>query len=291
MSSKNYYKDFDFKLAGKVIKDALKEDLGKGDVTSNFLIPAGSVSKANIVFKDNGIIAGLELLKLVFKSIDKNIFVKFYIKDGEMLGKGDLVGEISGNTRKILSGERLGLNIIQRMSGIATSVNKLKGKLNNNTIKIIDTRKTTPNLRIFEKLAVRIGGGDNHRFGLYDMILIKDNHIAANDGIVNTLKRVKEIRKKTELKIEIEVKNLYELESVVRYGKNYIDIVMLDNFKIEDIKKAIKMVNKIFKIEISGGVNTNNISLYSRINGINFISSGFITHSVKSLDIALDFIS
>jgi nicotinate-nucleotide pyrophosphorylase (carboxylating) len=207
------------------------------------------------------------------------------------LKTGTVIGQISGKSRKLLLGERLSLNILQRLSGIATSVHNFRKRLNNDSIKILDTRKTTPNFRAFEKLAVKIGGGENHRFGLYDMILIKDNHISANGGIEMTLKRLKKIKKKPELKIEIEVKNLNELKTVIKNGINIVNIVMLDNFTIGDVKKAVRLIDKKFKIEISGGINFNTINLYSGIKGIDFISSGSLTHSVKSADISLDFIS
>lgn len=291
MSNADYYQNFDFKQAKKIIKEALKEDIGRGDVTSDILIPSNSISKANIVFKDNGIIAGLRFFELVFKLIDKKLEIKFSVKDGDYLKFGTVVGQISGKTKNILAGERLALNIIQRLSGIASAVNKYKRRLNNKSIKILDTRKTTPNLRVFEKLAVRIGGGENHRFGLYDMVLIKDNHILANGGIFKTIEKLKKTRVKQELKVEIEVKNLFELDKVIRYGKDLIHIVMLDNFKIADIIKAIKMVNKKYQIEISGGIKFDNIHLYSRLRGVDFISIGAITHSVKSADISLDFVS
>jgi len=291
MQNKNFYKNFDFKSAEKLIRDALKEDSGKGDITSELLIPVNNDSIAHIIYKDTGVIAGLELFKLVFDVIDTKIKIEFYVKDGDYLKKGTIIGQISGKSRKLLLGERLSLNIIQRLSGIATSVYNFRERLNNNSIKMLDTRKTTPNFRAFEKLAVKIGGGDNHRFGLYDMILIKDNHISANGGVEMTLERLKKIKKKPELKIELEVKTLKELNAVIKNGINIIDIVMLDNFKIDDVKKAVKLIDKKFKIEISGGINFKTINLYSGIKGVDFISSGSLTHSVKSADISLDFIS
>ena len=291
MQNKNFYKNFDFKSAEKLIRDALKEDSGKGDITSELLIPVNNDSIAHIIYKDTGVIAGLELFKLVFDVIDTKIKIEFYVKDGDYLKKGTIIGQISGKSRKLLLGERLSLNIIQRLSGIATSVYNFRERLNNNSIKMLDTRKTTPNFRAFEKLAVKIGGGDNHRFGLYDMILIKDNHISANGGVEMTLERLKKIKKKPELKIELEVKTLKELKTVIKNGINIIDIVMLDNFKIDDVKKAVKLIDKKFKIEISGGINFKTINLYSGIKGVDFISSGSLTHSVKSADISLDFIS
>jgi nicotinate-nucleotide pyrophosphorylase (carboxylating) len=287
----DYYKYFNFWSAEKFIKQALNEDVGSGDVTSHFFISPLSASKAELLLKENGIVAGLEIFKFVFKIIDEKIKVKVLIKEGRYYKKGMKLALLEGNTRNILKGERVALNILQRMSGIATGVNELKDRLRNNTIKIIDTRKTTPNFRMFEKLAVKIGGGDNHRFGLYDMILIKDNHIEANGGIANTLKKIAVMRKKTELKIEIEVKNLEELKVLLANGKGLVDIVMLDNFSIKDVKRAIILNNKKFKLEISGGVNKDKIAKYRKIIGVDYISVGSLTHSVKSLDIALNFIT
>lgn len=287
----DYYKYFNFWEAEKIIRQAIKEDAGKGDVTSNLFIKAGSVSKAELLLKENGVIAGLEIFKFVFKLIDEKIKIKALKSEGSYLKKKTVLASMEGSTRNLLKGERVALNILQRMSGIATNVYETKRKLNNNNIKIIDTRKTTPNFRIFEKLAVKIGGGDNHRFGLYDMILIKDNHIEANGGILNVLEKIKKIRKKTELKIEIEVKSLTQLKTLLDKGIGLVDIVMLDNFSLPDVNKAIRMNGRRFRIEISGGVNIGNISRYKKIIGVDYISLGSITHSVKSLDIALNFIT
>lgn len=287
----NYYKDFNFKEAGKLIKLALKEDIGKGDVTSDLLISKKSGSEAELLVKEEGIIAGLEIFSLVFKIIDKNIKVVFLKKDGDRVKKNEVIGIMSGNTRRLLSGERVALNLLQRMSGIATFADNIIKRLNSRNIKIIDTRKTTPNLRIFEKLAVKIGGGANHRIGLYDMILIKDNHIEANGGIENTLKILKKKKRSIKIKTEIEVKDLNELAEVVTGGKQLIDRVMLDNFKVTDLNKAIKMNGGLFELEVSGGINESNISQYSKIRGIDFISIGSLTHSVNSMDISLNFIT
>lgn len=287
----NFYKNFDFKEAEKLIRLAIKEDLGKGDVTSEMLIPSNLKSKAELLVKEDGIIAGLKIFQLVFKIIDKSIKVKFTKKDGDEVSYAERIGSITGNTKNLLLGERTGLNILQRMSGISTFTNCLKIKLNNNSIKIIDTRKTTPNFRLFEKLAVRIGGGDNHRFGLYDMMLIKDNHIEANNGISNTMDILISKKKKIKTKIEIEVKNLKEFEEVISKGKGVIDRVMLDNFNIVDVEKAIKMNNELFELELSGGIDLNNIHNFSKLIGIDFISIGSLTHSAGSLDISLNFIT
>ena len=285
----NYYKNFDFTKATSLIKLALKEDIGRGDVTSNYLIPKHSSSKAFLVFKDKGIIAGLRIFKLVFNIIDPEIKTNFFVKEGDLIKYKKRIGLVEGNTRSILKGERVALNILQRMSGIATNIWELKRKLRNDKIEILDTRKTTPNFRLFEKLAVVIGGGTNHRFGLYDMILVKDNHIEACGGIENTLKKLSKIKPRTKLKIEVEVKNLSELKIIKDLGEGIVDIVMLDNFKIEDIKTAVKIINGKFKVELSGSINSKNIKKYRELDGVNFISSGSITHTYRSLDISLDF--
>lgn len=284
----NYYNNFDSTEACRLIKMALKEDIGKGDVTTDNLIPFKNISTANILLKEDGIISGLKVFKMVFDSLDKNTKVKFFVKDGEYLKKGTVISEVKGRTRTLLKGERTALNILQRMSGISTLTNAFVQKLNNPKTKILDTRKTTPNFRLFEKLAVKIGGGTNHRTGLYDMMLIKDNHIEANGGIENTLERLSSIKKT--VKIEIEVKNLFELMVVCTLGNGIVDIIMLDNFTLNDVKEAVKIVKGKFKIEVSGGISLDTISQYSKIKGIDFISVGALTHSVKSLDISLDFI-
>ena len=285
----NYYNNFDLTEACRLVKMALKEDIGKGDITTDNLIPAKNISTAQILLKEDGIISGLKIFKLVFDSLSKDIKIKFRVAEGAFLKKGTVIGEVKGSTRILLKGERTALNILQRMSGISTITNSFIQKLNNSKIRILDTRKTTPNFRLFEKLAVKIGGGTNHRIGLYDMMLIKDNHIEANGGIEKTLDRLSSIEKK--FKIEIEVKNLFELMIVSTLGKGIVDIVMLDNFKINEIEEAVKIVKGIFKLEISGGINLDTISKYSKIKGIDFISVGAVTHSAKSLDISLDFIN
>jgi nicotinate-nucleotide pyrophosphorylase (carboxylating) len=287
----DYYKYFNFWSAEKLIKQALKEDVGSGDVTSSLFISADSKSKAELLLKENGVVAGLEIFKFVFKLIDEKIKIKTLVPEGKYLKNKTVLAKLEGNTRHLLMGERVALNILQRMSGVASSVSDLTKRLDNKTIKIIDTRKTTPNFRLFEKLAVKIGGGGNHRFGLYDMILIKDNHIEANGGIENVLEKISKIRKKTELKIEIEVKNLEELKILIEKGKGLVDIVMLDNFSLADVKKAIEFNKRKFKFEISGGVNKDNIGKYKNVIGVDYISVGSVTHSIKSLDIALNFIT
>ncbi len=291
MGNTNYYKNFDFKTAENLIKLALKEDIGTGDVTTDLLIPVKNKSRAQLVLKEHGVVAGLELFKRVYKIVDPKVIIRSSCPEGVAIKGGSKIAEITGSSRSLLKAERLSLNIIQRMSGIATATFCLKRRLGNDKIRLVDTRKTTPNFRIFEKLAVKIGGGDNHRFGLYDMMLIKDNHIEANGGIENTLKMLKKSRKSRELKIEIEVKDIIEFRKVLENGRKLVDIVMLDNFTPENIKKAVKLNKGTFKIEVSGGVNHENIMNYGKIKGIDIISVGALTHSIRSLDLSLEFVS
>ena len=287
----NYYSHFNKTEAERLIRQALKEDIGKGDVTSNLLIPEKSVSKAELLIKENGIIAGLNIFRTVFSILDKSIKINFYKKEGEAVYKNDIAGIVKGNTRKLLAGERVALNILQRMSGIATMTAKITQRLNNPSIKIIDTRKTTPNFRLFEKLAVTAGGGENHRFGLYDMILIKDNHIEANGGISNTLRILKRKYRSVKCRVEIEVKNISELKIVLTEGIGIVDRIMLDNFSKKDITIAAKLNNGLFELELSGGISFKNVNKFSNLKGVNYISSGSLTHSVNSLDISFNFIT
>ena len=287
----NYYRDFDFKKAISLISMALEEDIGTGDITTDLLVNKSSVSKAELLIKQDGVIAGLKIFRLVYELLDKNVKINFLKKDGDRVKKGNVIGIIRGNTGSLLKGERTALNILQRMSGIATLTDEMIRVLNNKSVKLLDTRKTTPNFRLFEKAAVKIGGGTNHRSGLYDMYLIKDNHIEANGGIKNTIKVLQKNKKNRERKTEIEVKNLKELKIVMANGGNEVDRIMLDNFRPDQILKAVKMNKGKYEIEISGGVNKRNIGKYGKLKGIDFISAGFLTHSPKSLDISLNFIT
>ena len=288
---KNLYEYFNWKIADRIILKALKEDVGNGDVTSELLIPEKGNSKAEVLLKEDSVIAGLLIFRRVFEIIDKKIIISLKSHDGVFYKKSKILALMSGNTRNMLKGERVALNILQRLSGIANATYMMKKKLNNKYIKLIDTRKTTPNFRIFEKLAVKAGGGDNHRMGLYDMILIKDNHINANGGIEKTLLKLKKKMNRRKLIAEIEVKSLKEVKIVQRLGKGLIDIIMLDNFEISEIRKAVAMNKSKFLIEISGGISAGNIGKFSGLRGVDLISSGSLTHSVKSTDIALNFIT
>lgn len=287
----NYYRNFNQAEAEKLIRLALKEDIGKGDVTSNLLIPEKSMSQAELLVKEKGIIAGLKVFKMVFGIIDKSIKVNFYKNDGDKVFKNEVAGIVKGSTKNLLAGERVALNILQRMSGIATMTRKLTERMNNPSVRIIDTRKTTPNFRLFEKLAVVIGGGENHRSGLYDMILIKDNHIEANGGISNTLRILKKKYSSVKCLVEIEVKNLKEFRIVLVDGTGIVDRVMLDNFKKKDIQTAVNLNKGKYELELSGGINFENINQYRNFKGLNFISSGALTHTINSLDISFNFIT
>jgi nicotinate-nucleotide pyrophosphorylase (carboxylating) len=261
-----------------LIKLGLKEDIGKGDITSNLVIPKNLKAKVMIISKDNGIICGLEIAKLVFKILDKRIKFKKLVRDGEKVKPGQKIAIIQGNARKILAGERTTLNFLQHLSGIATLTRKYADLVKPFKVKILDTRKTIPGLRLLEKYAVRVGGGKNHRFGLWDQILIKSNHVDLV-GIKKSLKMAKRSKKK----IEIEVRNFEELKEALR-GKP--DIIMLDNMNLKQIRKAVKLIGKKALTEVSGRVNLKNIRKIAS-SGVQRISIGQLTHSAKALDLAM----
>lgn len=268
------------------IRLAIEEDLGDGDHTSLACIPEDAVGKAVLNVKEEGIIAGVEIAQKVFSLIDPSLSFKRKIKDGEKVKVGDVVFELSGSSRSMLQGERLCLNIMQRMSGIATQVNKIATELIPYGVQLLDTRKTTPNFRVFEKMAVKIGGATNHRFGLYDMIMIKDNHVDFAGGVVQAIDAVQDYIRKNEkdLKIEIEVRDFGELNSVLKRGG--VHRIMLDNFSIENIEKAVKIIGRRYEIEASGGISLDDIFSYAKT-GVNYISMGMLTHHVNSLDLSL----
>ena len=268
------------------INDALKEDIGEVDHTSLATIPASASGKAKLLIKDNGVIAGVELALEIFKAVDADLTVNVFIQDGSSVKYGDVALTVSGNARSILAAERLVLNTMQRMSGIATTTNQIVKQLATTNTKVLDTRKTTPNLRFLEKWAVQIGGGINHRFGLYDMILIKDNHVDYAGGIENAILSAQNYLKANhkDLQIEIEVRNLAELQEVIKIGG--IDRILIDNFNFEELKKAVKLVDSRFITEASGGITEENALEYAKC-GVDFISMGALTHSVKSLDMSL----
>ena len=270
----------------KFIKSALAEDVGNGDHTSLSTVPENAIGKAKLLVKDNGILAGIELAKMIFRVVDKDLKVQVLIKDGKPVKYGDVAFFVEGRDRSILTAERLVLNCMQRMSGIATVTHGIVEKLKGTKTQVLDTRKTTPNFRVMEKWAVKIGGGVNHRFGLFDMILIKDNHVDYAGGIKNALDSAHNylIINKLDLKIEIEVRNLEELKQVLEIGG--VVRIMLDNFSFDKIREAVKMIDGRFPIEASGGITPENVRAYADC-GVDYISMGYLTHSAKSLDLSL----
>ena len=280
------------KVVEKIIKDALKEDIGKGDITTSSLFNKNFKVKAVLISKSNGILCGIEVFKNVFLSLSSNFSFRFFFKDGDKIKKGDIVAEIYGPVKELLKGERTALNFIQRLSGIATETKKMVEKTEGK-VKIYDTRKTTPNLRILEKYAVKTGGGYNHRFGLYDIILIKDNHIKALmrkegvDKISAIILGIERSKKRTggKVKIELEVENFKE--GIVAY-KSGADIIMFDNAKKEEVLKFRKFLKGKRKVEIewSGNVSLKKIEEIKKLS-VDRVSVGYITHSAKALDFSL----
>ena len=272
--------------AEEIIRKALEEDLGTGDHTSLATIDESATGTAVMLAKEKGVLAGTEIAGKVFKILDQETSVDILITDGQHITPGDKIMVVSGKSRVLLSGERTALNYVQRMSGIATFTAKVVGLLEGLHTKVLDTRKTTPCNRLFEKMAVRAGGGTNHRFGLYDMIMIKDNHIDFAGGIQQAIEKVHRYLKTRhlDLKIEIETRNFQELEEVLKTGG--IDRIMLDNFTPDELRKALKMIDKKYETEASGGITTETIRAYAET-GVDFISIGALTHQIKSLDISL----
>lgn len=270
----------------EIVKLALNEDLGDGDHTSLATIPNGAAGKAELIAKEDGILAGLEVGKKVFNQVDPDLKFEVFKKDGQIIRKGERVMLVEGRVQSILSAERTALNFIQRMSGIATFTYRVNRKLEGLSTKLLDTRKTTPGNRLIEKMAVKIGGGHNHRFGLYDMIMIKDNHVDFAGGISNAIKATQEYLKKTkkDLKIEIEVRNFQELREVIETGG--VNRIMLDNFDPDDLLMSVQIIGRKYETEASGNININNIREYAET-GVNFISMGALTHQIKSLDLSL----
>ncbi len=265
-----------------VIKSALREDITSWDLSTNAIYEDNKLAKISLISKDNGVVSGLDVFKRTFKILDDEIFFVDYKKEGDEVSHGDLVLEIIGKASSMLSGERVALNFLQRMSGIASLTKNMIDALDDPNIAIVDTRKTTPNLRIFEKYSVRVGGGNNHRYNLSDGIMLKDNHIDA----AGSIKRAVELVRKAEpfiKKIEVEVENLDMLREAL---DSNVDIIMLDNMDIDTIKEAINIVDGQALIECSGNIEIDNISRFRNLK-IDFISSGSLTHSAKSLDFSL----
>lgn len=268
------------------IVNALSEDVGDGDHTSLSTIEAGTQGKAKLLVKDTGILAGVELALEIFREVDPNLKVTVFINDGAEVKPKDVAFEVEGDAQAILKAERLVLNCMQRMSGIATTTHQIVQLLQGTNTKVLDTRKTTPGLRYLEKWAVRIGGGVNHRFGLYDMILIKDNHVDYSGGIRQAIENANKYLADTgkKLAIEIEVRNLEELEQVLQTG--HVNRILIDNFNFDDLRQAVSMIKGQYITEASGGITINNIREYADC-GVDYISVGALTHSIKSLDLSL----
>jgi len=268
------------------IQLALNEDVGNGDHTSLATIPENKKGKMALFVKDDGVIAGIEAAKAIYKNYPANFKVTTFLKDGDVVKKGDVAFHVEGKSRDLLTTERLVLNIMQRMSGIATHTAELMKLCKGTKAKVIDTRKTTPGFRFFEKWAVVIGGGSNHRYGLFDMILIKDNHVDFAGGIDKALDAVDlyQKSKKLKLKVELEVRSLNDIKIALENRK--INRIMLDNFSVSDTKKAVQLINGKFEIESSGGINKKTIAGYAKC-GVDFISVGALTHHVQSLDLSL----
>ena len=268
------------------IENSLKEDIGSGDHTTLATINKNEINKAHILVKQNGIIAGVELAKKIFKKVDKKIKLIQYFEDGEKVNEGDIIFKITGSAHSILKSERLILNCMQRMSSIASHTNEIYKLLKNTKTKILDTRKTTPLNRIIEKWAVRIGGGINHRFGLYDMIMIKDNHIDfvgnVKNAIINTKKYLK--HQNLDLKIIVEARNLNEVNEIIQEGG--INRILLDNFNYQKTKEAVKIINGRYETESSGNITQKNVLNYAKC-GVDYVSMGALTNSIKTFDISL----
>lgn len=269
-----------------IISNAIREDVGDGDHSSLACIPATAMGKAKLLVKDEGIIAGIEFAKQVFAYIDKDMQVETLIEDGSKVKYGDIAFYISGASQSILKAERLVLNAMQRMSAIATKTNSYVELLAGTGTKILDTRKTTPGIRALEKWAVKIGGGENHRFALYDMIMLKDNHIDFAGGITKAIQKTQEYLKETQrdLKIIVEARNLAEIEEILR--TKGVHRILIDNFNYADTRKAVKMIGEQCQTESSGGINEKTIREYAEC-GVDYISSGALTHSVYNMDLSL----
>jgi nicotinate-nucleotide pyrophosphorylase (carboxylating) len=273
-------------MINEIIDRALQEDIGEGDHSTLSCVPENATGKAELIIKEDGILAGVELALMIFHRFDPALEIQVFLKDGQQVEKGEIAFVVKGSSRSILSTERLVLNFMQRMSGIATQTNKIVQLISGTNTKLLDTRKTTPGIRYMEKWAVRIGGGHNHRFALYDMIMLKDNHIDYAGGIGPAIDRANDYLFKNELdlKIEIEVRDKNELLQVLEKGN--VDRIMLDNFTPDEIREVLPLIPEKYETEASGGITLETIRSYAET-GIRFISVGALTHSVKSLDMSL----
>lgn len=282
-------KDFDYlnpDLITDFLKRALTEDIGPGDYSTLASIEEGALGQAELLIKEEGILAGIKVASEIFMILDKDLVVDVYKQDGDTVIPGDIVLKVSGKARSILSAERLVLNFLQRMSGIATKTNKMVSIIEGTGATLLDTRKTTPNFRIFEKWAVRIGGGKNHRFALYDMVMLKDNHNDYAGGIIKAVARTRKYlsEKSLDLKIEVEARSLEEVNQALLAAG--VDIILLDNMSTEELKKSVEIINNRCLTEASGGIDIENIREAAET-GVDFISVGALTHSYKSLDMSL----
>jgi len=273
-------------LIDRLIDLAIAEDIGDGDHSSLSCIPSEAVGSVKLMMKQQGIIAGIGIAKLIYSKIDSGITFQPLVKDGLMLNKGDFVFNASGRVHSLLQAERIVLNVMQRMSGIATQTSRYVKMVEGTKAKILDTRKTTPGMRVFDKLAVKIGGGENHRMGLYDMIMLKDNHIDFAGGIEAAILKANEYLNKTgkTIGIEVETRNLKEVERVLFVGG--VQRIMLDNFNLEDTRSAVKLIGGRFETESSGGITLDTIRGYAEC-GVDYISVGAITHQIQSIDMNL----
>ena len=274
---------FDF---DKWLAEALKEDIGPGDFTTLATIPNDAIGKAQLIVKDNGVLAGVSIAEKIIHAFDPSLKTTTLIQDGTLVKKGDIAFYVEGKSQSITTIERLVLNVMQRMSGIATETHRLTQMIAHTSCKLLDTRKTTPNFRYFEKEAVRIGGGINHRYALYDMILVKDNHIDFSGGVKPALSKIESFLKENDLnlKIEVETRNKHEIEEVLEAGVAFR--IMLDNFTPDQIREAVALINGRAEAEASGGINENTLVSYAET-GVNYISMGALTHHVKSFDLSL----
>lgn len=269
-----------------LISSAIREDVGSGDYSSLACIPATANGKAHLLVKDQGIIAGVEFAKMIFSYIDPNLKIETFIKDGTKVNFGDVVFQVEGSSQSILKAERVVLNSMQRMSAIATKTNEYSQLVEGTKAKILDTRKTTPNFRVCEKWAVKIGGGENHRFALYDMVMLKDNHIDFAGGITTAISKTKEYLKSNnlDLKIIVEARTLDEIREILLSDGVYR--ILIDNFNYEDTKKAVALIGDKCQTESSGNINEKTIREYA-LCGVDYISSGALTHSVYNMDLSL----
>ena len=274
------------RLISDLIELAFTEDIGDGDHTTLCSIPAEETGQSRLIIKEAGILAGVDVAKTIFHKFDSSLEIEVFLNDGTPVQPGDIAFVVSGKIQSLLQTERLVLNVMQRMSGIATLTHQYVKRLEGTSTRILDTRKTTPGMRMLEKQAVKIGGGENHRIGLFDMILLKDNHVDFAGGIENAIRRAQKYlkEKNRSLKIEIEVRNLQELDEVLRVGG--ADRIMLDNFTPELTREAVQIVGGRVELESSGGITFDTIRTYAET-GVDYISVGAITHSVKSLDMSL----